>query len=58
MPLSMSLLQHARSLWVKAGVKSSIWSVLALSWSWKRLSTSAAPTPTSFIRIRWSAAEL
>ncbi len=36
---------------MNAGVKSSIWSLLALSWSWNRASTSTAPTPTSFIRI-------
>ena len=29
-----------------------------MSWSWKSESTSAAPMPTSFIRIRWSGGTL
>ena len=38
---------------MNAGVKSSIWPLLAESWSWNRASTSTAPTPTSFILICW-----
>ena len=51
----MSLLQQARSLFVRAGVKSMIAWPLASSWSWNKVVACPELIPTSLTRARWSA---
>ena len=46
--LTMSLLQQARSLFVRAGAKSMIDWPLALSWSWNSVVACPPTIPTSF----------